>query len=111
MSGPLLIPVCTFGRVFDTVPLREVLTLPELTAALRRFEVKTGTAGRIERDVSRIEKARGLLERTRVPVNQIGWNVGYQDPSAFSRVFRAVTGLTAGEYRNRFGVLARRADG
>ncbi len=57
MSGPLLIPVCTFGRVFDTVPLPEVLTLPELTAALRRFEIKIATMTKIERDVARIRAA------------------------------------------------------
>jgi transcriptional regulator GlxA family with amidase domain len=75
----------------------------------RRFKAATGYTPNAYVQNLRIEKARGLLERTRVPVNQIGWNVGYRDPSAFSRVFRAATGLTAGEYRNRFGVLARRA--
>jgi len=53
----LLLPVCTFGRVFDTEPLNEVLTLPELTAALRRFEVKLATAAKIERDIARIRQA------------------------------------------------------
>ncbi len=36
----LLLPVTTFRRVFDTMPVQEVLTLPELVAALRRFELK-----------------------------------------------------------------------
>jgi len=53
----------------------------------------------------RVEKARGMLERTRKPVSEIGWLVGYRDPSAFSRIFKATTGLSAGEYRKRFGVL------
>lgn len=57
MSGPLLLPVCTFGRVFDTVPLSEVLTLPELTAALRRFEIKLSTTTKIEREIARIRQA------------------------------------------------------
>ncbi|MFK7987528.1 MAG: hypothetical protein AB8I08_16030 [Sandaracinaceae bacterium] len=57
----VLLPACTFGRVFDTVPRQEVLTLAELTASLRRFEVKTGTAAAIEREVARIEKGRLLL--------------------------------------------------
>ncbi|PCI03375.1 MAG: AraC family transcriptional regulator [Hyphomicrobiales bacterium] len=74
---------------------------------LRRFKKATGYTPNSYVQNLRIEKARGLLERTRIPVSEIGWNVGYQDASAFSRVFRATTGLTAGEYRNRFGVLTR----
>lgn len=74
---------------------------------LRRFKAATGYTPNAYVQNLRIEKARGLLERTRIPVSEIGWNVGYQDPSAFSRVFRSATGLTAGEYRNRFGIPAR----
>ncbi|MBL4892601.1 MAG: helix-turn-helix domain-containing protein [Rhizobiaceae bacterium] len=74
---------------------------------LRRFKKATSYTPNSYLQNLRIEKARGLLERTRIPVSEIGWNVGYQDASAFSRVFRATTGLTAGEYRNRFGLLAR----
>jgi len=75
---------------------------------LRRFKAATGYTPNAYLQSLRIEKARGLLERTRIPISEIGWNVGYQDASAFSRIFRATTGLTAGEYRNRFGVLALR---
>lgn len=57
----LLLPCCTFLRVFDTMPEREVLTLPELTAALRRFEVKTQTAAKIEREIARIRQASARL--------------------------------------------------
>ncbi len=57
MSGPLLIPVCTFMRVFDTTPLSEVLTLPELTTALRRFEIKLSTTTKIDREIARIQQA------------------------------------------------------
>lgn len=53
----LLIPVCTFMRVFDTTPMSEVLTLPELTAALRRFEIKLSTTTKIEREIGRIRQA------------------------------------------------------
>ena len=53
----LLLPVCTFLRVFDTTPMSEVLTLPELTAALRRFELKPQTVAKIEREIARIRQA------------------------------------------------------
>ncbi len=74
---------------------------------LRRFKAATGFTPNAYLQNLRIEKARGLLERTQLPVSEISWSVGYQDPSAFSRLFRTTTGLTAGEYRNRFGVFTR----
>jgi len=74
---------------------------------LRRFKAATGFTPNAYLQNLRIEKARGLLERTRMPVSEIGWSVGYHDASAFSRLFRSTTGLTAGEYRNRFGVFTR----
>ena len=74
---------------------------------LRRFKAATGYAPGSYVQNLRIEKARGLLERTRLPVSEIGWRCGYHDPSAFARVFHAVTGLGAREYRHRFGVGGR----
>ncbi|MCP4318743.1 MAG: GlxA family transcriptional regulator [Hyphomicrobiales bacterium] len=73
---------------------------------LRRFKAATGHTPNAYLQNLRIEKARGLLERSHIPVNEIGWRVGYSDPSAFGRLFRSTTGLTAGEYRSRFGVVA-----
>lgn len=52
----------------------------------------------------RIEKARGLMERTTMPIGEICWTVGYADASTFSRLFRSVCGLSASEYRRRFSV-------
>lgn len=50
----------------------------------------------------RVERARGLLERGRLPVSEIAARVGYADVSHFSRVFRRETGLAPGAYRRRF---------
>tara|TARA_R110002020_G_scaffold187532_2_gene385975 strand:+ start:2252 stop:3184 length:933 start_codon:yes stop_codon:yes gene_type:complete len=72
---------------------------------LRRFRAATGLSPNAYVQALRVEKARGLLERTRDPVSAVGWAVGYQDLSAFGRVFRAITGLSAVEYRRRFSVL------
>ncbi|MEO1365170.1 MAG: helix-turn-helix domain-containing protein [Pseudomonadota bacterium] len=71
---------------------------------LRRFRAATGLAPSDYLQHVRIEKARGLLERTRLPVGEVAWRTGYQDVSAFSRMFRATTGLTPGNYRRRFHV-------
>ncbi len=74
---------------------------------LRRFKAATGQTPTVYLRNLRVEKARGLLERTLVPISEIAWTVGYRDASAFARAFRSSTGLTAGAYRNRFGVTAR----
>ncbi len=71
---------------------------------LRRFKAATGFTPNTYVQNLRIEKARGLLERTRIAITDIGWKVGYQDASAFSRVFKSTTGIGAGEYRKRFKV-------
>ena len=76
---------------------------------LRRFKAATGTSPNAYVQALRVEKARGLLERTRDPVSAVSWAVGYQDVSAFGRVFRSVTGLSAVDYRQRFSVLDVRA--
>lgn len=52
----------------------------------------------------RVEKAKGLLELTALTVNEICWQVGYQDVSAFSRLFKSISGLTPGDYRHRFRI-------
>lgn len=70
----------------------------------RRFDEATGlSVSRYVQEV-RIEKARGLLERTHMPVAEICETVGYADPSAFSRLFRSICGVSAGDYRRRFAV-------
>lgn len=52
-----LLPVTTFRRVFDTMPVQEVLTLPELVAALRRFELKPEVLARAQREIARVRRA------------------------------------------------------
>jgi len=98
------------GHVHTEITVKAMAARTHLSdrTFLRRFKAATGYTPNSYVQNLRIEKARGLLERTRIPISEISWNVGYQDASAFSRIFRNTTGLTAGEYRNRFGVLARR---
>ena len=74
---------------------------------LRRFGAATGYSPAIYVQNLRIEKARGALERSGDSTAQIAWSVGYQDASAFSRVFKSITGLTPGAYRGRFHVTNR----
>ncbi len=71
---------------------------------LRRFKAATGLRPTQYVQQIRIAKAREALELTRRPVEQIAWEIGYGDPSAFRKLFNRVTGLAPAEYRRRFGV-------
>lgn len=70
----------------------------------RRFSAATRLS--ITRYVQelRVEKARGLLERTNSSISEICWAVGYEDTSAFSRLFKSISGLSANDYRKRFSI-------
>lgn len=57
MSSATTFPVCSFKRVFDTTPAQEVLSFAELCACLRRFELKTELAAKIERELGRVDRA------------------------------------------------------
>lgn len=72
---------------------------------LRRFKNATGLRPTEYAQQIRVAKAREALERTRKPVEQIAWQVGYGDPSTFRKLFQRVTGLAPNEYRRRFGVV------
>ncbi len=50
----------------------------------------------------RMREARRLLVYTRATIAEIGYALGYDDPSHFSRVFRRHEGLTPKEYRQGF---------
>ncbi|MGF7162622.1 transcriptional regulator GlxA family with amidase domain [Rhodoligotrophos appendicifer] len=70
----------------------------------RRFTQATGMSPIAYVQRLRIEEAKRRLERTEVSVDEISWQVGYEEPAFFRRLFKRVTGLTAGSYRRRFQV-------
>lgn len=90
--------------------LGRTTSLPQLAAAanleprtlMRRFRHATGmtTTEYIQR--LRVNKAQHLLQFSRHAVEQIAWEVGYQDVGAFRKVFQKRVGLSPGEYRERF---------
>ena len=49
----------------------------------------------------RIFHACSLLRTTKSPVNEIGFNVGFDSTETFYRVFKKLRGITPGEYRKR----------
>jgi len=72
----------------------------------RRFKAATGMTPLEYWQQLRIGKARELLEFTRDSVDRIAWEVGYEDSGAFRKLFHRITGLTPGEYRQRFSADA-----
>jgi len=73
------------------------LTQPQLDRKMRKvFGVSTS---QFIRKV-RIDTASNLLLKTKLPISTIAQNSGYSDQSAFSRQFKATTGLTPGAFRN-----------
>ncbi len=70
----------------------------------RRFVTATGLAPIAYVQRLRIEDAKRRLERSEVPVDEISWRVGYEDPAFFRRLFKRTTGLAPSAYRKRFRI-------
>ena len=70
----------------------------------RRFTTATGLSPIAYIQRLRIEDAKRRLERTAAPVDEISWQVGYEEPAFFRRLFKRVTGVTPGAYRRRFKI-------
>ncbi|MBO3275440.1 GlxA family transcriptional regulator [Pseudomonas schmalbachii] len=77
----------------------------------RRFAQATGMTPLDYIHTLRLEEAKQLLESGDLPVEAIALEIGYQDASFFSRLFRRKVGLTPAQYRRRFGSLLRRLAG
>lgn len=70
----------------------------------RRFRKATGRSPISYVQQLRIREARRLLERTRMPIDEIGFVVGYENTGFFRRLFQRTTRLRPGSYRRKFGV-------
>jgi len=70
----------------------------------RRFTKATGHAPLAYVQQVRVEEAKRRLERGGEAVDEIGWQVGYEDPAFFRRLFKRVTGLSPGSYRRQFQI-------
>ena len=87
-------------------PLEEMIRRSGLTERTfkRRFTRATGLSPIAYVQRLRIEDAKRRLERTEASVDEISWQVGYEEPAFFRRLFKRVTGLPPGVYRRRFRI-------
>jgi len=68
----------------------------------RRFKKATGEMPLKYLQRLRIDAAKRLLETSRESIDEITWNIGYQDTSSFCRLFKQHTDLSPRAYRNKF---------
>ncbi|MGG1949077.1 helix-turn-helix domain-containing protein [Trinickia sp. NRRL B-1857] len=68
----------------------------------RRFKEATGYGPLAYLQTLRLEKAKQLLESTRMSFDAITFQVGYEDSNSFRRLFQQRVGLPPAAYRKRF---------
>jgi len=71
----------------------------------RRFKQATGLSPVEYLQQLRAERAKELLEQTQETIEEIAWQVGYDEPAAFRRVFRRITRLSPSDYRRKFRLI------
>lgn len=86
-----MVPMPSLGRLAATLRLSERSLQRRLTAAGTSFS-------ELLRE-TRLEQARRILRRERVPLDEIAWRLGFEDPIAFSHAFKEWTGQAPREYR------------
>ena len=91
-------------RITERVTVGELARAAELSRSrfAHLFREQTGCTPMQRLFVIRMERARILLERTTLAVNEIMTCVGYNDPSHFARDFRLRYELGPREYRLQF---------
>ncbi len=68
----------------------------------RLFREYAGISPQEYRISRKIERAKELIERSDISVDELSKTLGYNDPSYFCRAFKKMTGLTPTEYKKRF---------
>jgi transcriptional regulator GlxA family with amidase domain len=68
----------------------------------RRFRAATGVSPIEYVQALRVEQAKQLLEQEKTSNDEIGVEIGYDDPVSFRRVFKRYCGLSPAAYRKKF---------
>lgn len=95
---------------YSTVSVAELADLCGIgqRTFMRHFNKATGFTPYQYIQKYRIQKARELIETTSMYIDQVAFQVGYEDSSSFTKAFKKETGLPPKEYRKRFGVSINR---
>lgn len=73
---------------------------------LRHFRAHHGVSPLEYIQRIRVERAKAMLESTRLSLEEIVERCGYSDVSSFRKLFKRAASLTPGEYRERFRLRA-----
>ena len=73
----------------------------------RRFRAATGYRPIEYVHAIRIEEARRIIETETAGIDEVGYRVGYEDPTFFRRLFRRETGLSPAAYRRKMAGILR----
>jgi transcriptional regulator GlxA family with amidase domain len=68
----------------------------------RRFRSATGHRPIDYVHALRVEEAKQIIETESTGIDDVGYRVGYEDPTFFRRLFKRSTGLTPAAYRRKF---------
>ena len=68
----------------------------------RRFRQATGMTPTQQLQLLRSERAKQIFQSTAKSVEEVAWEVGYEDAASFRRVFKKLNGIGPGEFRRRF---------
>ncbi len=77
----------------------------------RRFHLAAGVSPLEYVHRLRLSRACRMLESSTMNVQTVARQLGYEDPSFFSRLFKRETSLTPAQYRRRFGALRHALEG
>jgi AraC-like DNA-binding protein len=55
----------------------------------------------------RVEKAKRIIEQDAGGIDDVAYQVGYEDPTFFRRLFKREVGLTPAAYRRKFSSILR----
>jgi len=103
------LPIYKLRRATEFIEenLREDLTLDRISEVLamspghfaHAFKTTTGLAPHHYVVERRIDRAKGLLRKTELPIAEIAHRVGFRNQSHFSFAFRRATGVTPRQFR------------
>ena len=91
----------------ESILVKQMATVAALgeRTFLRHFRRATGKTPSQYLQQVRIEAAQTLLETTDLSVENVADSIGYNDYSAFRKLFKRIMGCTPSTYRHRFGMV------
>ncbi|TRY31408.1 GlxA family transcriptional regulator [Aliiglaciecola sp. M165] len=94
-------------NIIDGTPLAGMLEAAGLpySTFIRRFKDATGYTPNKYIQYFRIERAKKLLELTKIPLEQVCFDVGYEDPRSFRNLFKRLVQMSPSEYRRQFSTV------